>query len=536
MSSTEGEKQNPTTSRWRFTWEAQSHIPTLKLFLFNHTTNPKRQCLDLKIDLNPSRNVVQVNFLADGGEGISLGAPVPKILIDHESPLSFRALDDHIEVKVALLLPVDHPLVSNFDDVLSLTSDVRGNLPLDDSQVLSMSTDIEQLSSMEGVDFYCRSCSSKLTKSPIRHFVEMPSDNWQEAADNWFGGCCCSFGGVSEKLVARYAKSYMTLKGRCLLDNSAVIICKDDLLGCQFPECIGSQDSEILSNLNLGVAAIRKETTHNYLGCQVPASDTDADQICESESDSFLDTGPSLNSECCVCPSSLSENNHQCLAPAEDIKLQENQKSFLNGFLGNVFMAKSYNLSAAIEWEEFSCPYCSELLGAYPSSCGGGPLDGGVRLYKCYISTNLPVLGSNDIFKSYTLERMFANEILQNAKDELSFRTVINGLRTRDPVMQIVLLNPNSWYCSNYCLDMSSLEEPSLKVTLRAAIKVLFCDIRNSKLSLQGNIKQRPGSIDEVFMLPRQIEALMDSLVSAKSLFPCSFTLLEGFKLSSILK
>ncbi|KAK4764784.1 hypothetical protein SAY86_025874 [Trapa natans] len=55
---------------------------------------------------------------------------------------------------------------------------------------------------------------------------------------------------------------------------------------------------------------------------------------------------------------------------------QENQKSFLNGFLGNVFMEKSYNLSAAIEWEEFACPYCSELLVAYPSTGGGGTLDG----------------------------------------------------------------------------------------------------------------------------------------------------------------
>lgn len=227
----------------------------------------------------------------------------------------------------------------------------------------------------------------------------MPSVNWQETADNWFGACCCSFGGVSEKLVARYAKSYVTLEGRCLLDNSAVIICKDDLLGCQFPESNGAQNSEILPNSNLGIVAIRKETNNNHSCCEVPASDTDSAQICISESESILGTGHSLNSEVCVCPSDLSDIKHRCLAPTEDIELKENQRSFLNGFLGNVFMAKSYNLSATIEWVEFTCPHCSELLGAYPSSHGGGPLDGGVRLYKCYISTNLPVLGSNDIFK-----------------------------------------------------------------------------------------------------------------------------------------
>lgn len=137
MSFIEGENQNP--SRWRFTWEAHSHIPTLKLFLFNHSTNPELQCLDLKVDLNPSRNVVRASFVTDGGEGVSLGVPVPRVLVDYESPLGFRALDDHIEVKIALLLPVDHPLVSNFDEVLSLAGDGRGKLQLDDSQPLSMS-------------------------------------------------------------------------------------------------------------------------------------------------------------------------------------------------------------------------------------------------------------------------------------------------------------------------------------------------------------------------------------------------------------
>ncbi|XP_061953518.1 uncharacterized protein LOC133675962 isoform X3 [Populus nigra] len=66
-----------------------------------------------------------------------------------------------------------------------------------------MDSDLKSLSSMEGVHFYCRSCSNRLTRSPLKQFVEMPSVNWPEMADNWFGGCCCSFGGASEKLVNR---------------------------------------------------------------------------------------------------------------------------------------------------------------------------------------------------------------------------------------------------------------------------------------------------------------------------------------------
>ncbi|PKI69997.1 uncharacterized protein LOC116201846 isoform X1 [Punica granatum] len=533
MSSAEGVNQNP--SKWRFTWEAQSHHPTLKLFLFNPFTNPKHQCRDLKADLNPTSSVVQVSYATDTtGEEVSLGAPVPKVLIDYECPLSFRALDDHIEVKVVLLLPVDHPLVSNFDEVLSLAGDGGGKLQSDDSEPLSMATDAESLSANGGVDFYCRSCSSKLTRSPIRQFVEMPSVNWQEAADNWFGSCCCSFGGVSEKLVARYAKSYTALKGRCLLDHSAVIVCKDDFLGCQFPECDGSQVCEISPKSDLPFVAIGQEVKDHSLCCQLPASDSESAQIGKSEIGHCCDMSHSMNSEVCDYPCDVSEHKHRCLEPVKETELGENQKSFLNGFLGNVFMAKSYNLSATVEWVEFACPYCSALLGAYPSSDGGGPLDGGVRLYKCLISTDLPVLGSNDIFRKYTLEKMFANQILQNAKDELSFRTVIKDLRTRCPVVQIILLNPNSWYCSNYCLDTGSLVEPSLKVSLRPAIKVLFCGSRNDTQFQQGKIEQWSGKhgADEVFMLPRQIEALVDYLVSARELFPPSFTVLEGFNLS----
>lgn len=45
---------------------------------------------------------------------------MPRVLVDADSPVSFSALDDHIEVKLVLLLPVDHPIVLSFDSLLSL--------------------------------------------------------------------------------------------------------------------------------------------------------------------------------------------------------------------------------------------------------------------------------------------------------------------------------------------------------------------------------------------------------------------------------
>ena len=54
---------------------------------------------------------------------------MPRVLLDDESPVSFKALDDHIEVKLALLLPVDHSIVLNFDSILSL-----GEMKLDNDE------------------------------------------------------------------------------------------------------------------------------------------------------------------------------------------------------------------------------------------------------------------------------------------------------------------------------------------------------------------------------------------------------------------
>lgn len=62
---------------------------------------------------------------------------MPPVLVDAESPLSFRAFEDHIEVKLVLLLPVDHPIILNFDNVLDFSQE-RGNSHSKASKPLSM--------------------------------------------------------------------------------------------------------------------------------------------------------------------------------------------------------------------------------------------------------------------------------------------------------------------------------------------------------------------------------------------------------------
>ncbi|CAN1171865.1 hypothetical protein LINPERHAP2_LOCUS29825 [Linum perenne] len=221
--------------KWRFTWEAQSHAANLKLIIFNPDSRPSSDCRNLSVHLKLSQCHVLLSWTeeeAAGVKNVSLKVPIPNVLIDTEVPVTSRALDDHIEVKVVLLLPVDHPILSSFDSAL-------------DSTPLEMSSDLKSLSSSEGVNFYCRMCSAQLTRSAIRNFEVMPSENWREVADNWFGGCCCSFGGVGEELVNTFADAYECGKGLCLLSSPAITLCKDDIIGCEFSDSDATKPCEL---------------------------------------------------------------------------------------------------------------------------------------------------------------------------------------------------------------------------------------------------------------------------------------------------
>ncbi|KAL3844723.1 hypothetical protein ACJIZ3_002126 [Penstemon smallii] len=425
--------QNP--SQWRFSWEAQSHTSTLRLLLFNPNVKPSAQCRDLELNLLPQHSLLMVSF--SGSEETrnrtSVWVPVPRVLIDPESPLHFRAFDDHIEVKLVLLLPVDHPLVSEFDSILNVEENKDELCPL------SMDSDLKKLSCMEEVHLYCRNCSTKLTKS-LRCFEEMPSVNWRESADNWFGNCCCSFGGLSEELVAKYAKSYACAPGVCLLNTTSVLLCINDILGCELPDVKTRQkfESELNSPSKRCLSKVSHEVCEQVqVGCcgnhdgRVPdiiikssiAEPNIADNL-ESETskevvkaDNLSYTFPAFkieenkglmneisqivdcDSRCCT-PDVLGTSSMVQMNRTKDEHL-ENQKIFLDGFLGNGFMVRSSGLSKDIRWTEFLCPQCSCLIGTYPCVEDNVSLDGGVRLFKCYISSCIPSNGTNDAFRAH---------------------------------------------------------------------------------------------------------------------------------------
>lgn len=399
--------------KWRFTWEAQSHIPTLRLFLFDSRTNPSLQCRNLQVHVNLSQSLVLVSWSDDVAK-TSLRVPIPRVLVDSESPVNFRAFDDHIEVKLILLLPVGHSLVSNLDSIFNSSGDAEAAVS-NSSKSLSVDSDIKSLITCGAVSFYCKNCKFNLARSPLRNFAEMPSVNWREVADNWFGACCCSFGGISEKLVTRFANSYTCSKGVCLLSFATITVCKDDLVECNFPN--SSKGLSHKTGPDLSCEPEFGESTLNSNPCNEKSSfgkledeEVGADVVCVvSEEESNIDrlynlrlqsdsSGKDDLAKGC-CAHHVSEAHTENQKRGQSMEILENQKPFLNGFLENIFMVKSSNLSADVEWVEYLCPHCSTLLGAYPCGNGFAPVDGGVRLFKCYISTSLPVGGSEDLFR-----------------------------------------------------------------------------------------------------------------------------------------
>ncbi|VVB04171.1 unnamed protein product [Arabis nemorensis] len=503
-------EQNPKTQRkWRYTWEAQSHSPNLRLFLFDSKTNPKAHCKRLDVTLNLEKSQLLVTWIGDEDDGskevVSLRVPVPRVLLDADSPVNFRALDDHIEVRLVLLLPVDHPLVSDFN----LVSDSVGIG--EKSAPLVLGYDLKSLSSMGSVHFNCRNCSTRLTKKALFDFSEMPSINWRESADNWFGNCCCSFGGISEKMVANYTNSYTCSSGLCLLSATTVLLSKDDLIECVWSGIENRFESSLALSCDHGGVESGSDGHEN-------GGENILGLACGQIDDSSM--RKVLMHECCVHDSSDSSESFQL-----DQQLTLDKKFLLDGFLEDVFMAKASNVSKNVEWIEFVCSDCSSPLGAYPSSGGENndkPIDGGVRLFKCYISTSSVSGESSDVFRKYTLEKMFTNQLTECAKEELSFHVLVKDLTTKSPLFQIVILNPNSWSSTGLC---SSQDEQGSTSELSPVVKVLFSDCDSSVVK----------KIDEeVYILKGQGEELIELLRNASKFLPSSCSYLQGLLVSSM--
>ncbi|THU69747.1 hypothetical protein C4D60_Mb08t17670 [Musa balbisiana] len=625
--------ENPSPRLWRFTWETLAHIPTLRLYLFHPDVHPSALCGNLSASLRLDQSLLLVSWIDDrNGEGtgdvVSLRAPVPKVLIDPSCPVECRAMDDHIEIKLALVLPVDHPVMMDLRGVLDSYMGEMGRQEggLSDRLLpLPLDLDIKNLSA-GGVHFFCKSCSTKLTKQPLRHFVEMPSVNWQEVADNWFGACCCSFGGISEKLVRQYVNRYSCHEGTCLLDGASIIICQDDLEGYSFQELLagfsdhknkdlvacnvindsvkgGSGQDFVEDNADVSVMPgssskgdvcmdlatelpirkntdllscpilkssdicnnVRRRTECGLKGCSNPIGSS-LDEIQSPQHANFLnlnldhccgssgkplpepsDVFPS-EAHCNICDHksnnlvNYASSGSMLDVPIMPAKAQESmtssglsgsQKWLHNSSLGGGFIVRTSNLSNDIEWVGFSCKKCSSMIGCYPSFKSTNiPVDGGIRLFKCYTSTSVPVGGPCDVFRNHTLQRVLANEFLEGAEEELSYRIIVRDLKLKSPMLLLVLLNSKAWSSSGYCSEdsMGSLSAADLQPVL----KVLYSDCSvaseaNSRIIEDWSTRNHA---EEVYMTTCLVEELIMCLKSALYNLPPSCSSLQGMSLS----
>ncbi|KAH9319646.1 hypothetical protein KI387_021415, partial [Taxus chinensis] len=230
--------------QWQYSWEALSHVRILRLYMMHPSLSPIADCLQLTVSLCPPDNahfngvslliqwVEGPSTIKTNGNGSSYShshsarVPVPPVVLDHSIPAQCKAMIDHIEVKLVLMLAVDHPLVGSLS---SLLGSGDGGISEETQSPFSLDNDTRALAMEGGVHFYCKNCSTRLTREPLRFFKELPSIDWRDVADNWFGTCCCSFGGVSQSLVSNFEKFSSISKGTCFVGAASITIGMDEL-------------------------------------------------------------------------------------------------------------------------------------------------------------------------------------------------------------------------------------------------------------------------------------------------------------------
>lgn len=289
--------------------------------------------------------------------------------------------------------------------------------------------------------------------------MEMPSVDWEDVADNWFGGCCTSFGGAGEKLVSQFINAYGRLEGTSLLDATAITVETDYLESDLVSQIAGSSLSrdfvamkEAIFDVTVGkdhttgkikLKNSEKQAKITFTHAQPPINLEEGPSVSSSETNGV---SPQINqpvtsqleadtdvyfekseNDFCVenmgkskeVDLSLGDLGHCCCVNGSNGKAEDNPSQMSLGndkkqntleikrdykltktiSLGSSFVVKASNLLNEFEWVELFCGRCSSPLGSYPSQCSPVPADGRVRLFKCYTSTEIPVTGPHDAFR-----------------------------------------------------------------------------------------------------------------------------------------
>jgi hypothetical protein len=77
------------------------------------------------------------------------------------------------------------------------------------------------------------------------------------------------------------------------------------------------------------------------------------------------------------------------------------------------------------------------------------------------------------------LGKLFVNLLLEIAEDEISFRTVVRDLKTKMPMLQIVLLSSKTWLFSGYCYE-NDTDSSHGTAHLQPTVKLLYSNCSNA--------------------------------------------------------
>ncbi|KAL2630744.1 hypothetical protein R1flu_015430 [Riccia fluitans] len=631
----EGESRQAQTlseqRSWRFAYEALTHVHSMRLFLFNPALTLPLRCQSLRAYLQPtspfsSSPVVVCRWNSPEGDSHTVFVPMPFCLIDHSAPFVVQCRTDFIEVKLKLL-----PFGGSFLDGLTFLGFSHRGIPTmrdgnrqtdaqqRDEAPFSLASDAELLASKSSVSFYCRSCCAKLTHRPLSRVLELPSMEWRELADHWFGTCCCSDGAKTESLVAQFQQLMTPARGLCLVGSTVCIIHPGDLISgaesSQDTLSVGSYpDGRVDASEDLpGTSVIIPEVINKPVntvarssqrlvvrdGPGTLASEASEADFCGSEVTSLgteddvsdqskhtTDPEESLNIDDVVVlggedhsMGEVVEGGHNCATHCGERHGTRVAITVANSGAGtkpmaNGFMSGSSAASSSPTWIPVHCHSCSSIVGATSKE------DGGVQLFKCHVSTDESGGGPEDIFRYHTLERVFCNELLVNNEANSSYRYIIRGANTKVPLLQLVLLNHESWNCSGSCLgEVSSVsddghdslrtketsrfldddddEEDNFMVSspetellvglgkeefppafLEPVMKVMFADISNFSAQDMSGVEEwaKKHQADDIYMLESEILSLTKALHENQRLFPASCATFEQFRSSFLIR
>jgi HECT-like Ubiquitin-conjugating enzyme (E2)-binding len=213
--------------------------------------------------------------------------------------------------------------------------------------------------------------------------VQMPSSNWRDVAENWFGNCCCSFGAAAENLATQYLNSFNLSPEIGFLSSMSITVSKDSLHG--YPHNPAHQEP------SLDLLEI------NHANPKLPFLVS-----CNGSHDDAH--GPDEVAD-------ISNKEHRIHTTSNcNVNNGPDRYNGRNIYFGGGFVHYEADISNDVEWVGFCCETCSSPLGSYPCQKdmgNAGAIDGGVRLFKCYISTSAPVGGPGDVFRLVMISNYF---------------------------------------------------------------------------------------------------------------------------------